>query len=79
MTSNADHFLNILPSEWSHPSAEVIDTAKAIHLYLKEWGINSPELLLGLTELVLKRHDGYRDEMAALYDSYHDKSASLTH
>lgn len=78
MTSNADHFLTSLPSEWSHPSSEVIDTAKTIHLYLKEWDINSPELLLGLTELALKRHDGYRDEMAALYDSC-KKSASLTH
>jgi len=57
MASTADHFLTILPSEWIHPSAEVIDTAKTVHLFLKEWDINSPELLLGLTELILKRHD----------------------
>jgi hypothetical protein len=66
MISKADQFLSSLPSEWSHPSAEVIDTAKTIHLFLKEWDINSPELLLGLTELVLKRHDNYRDELASL-------------
>jgi hypothetical protein len=66
MVSSADQHLTMLPPEWSLPSAEVIDTAKTIHLFLKEWDINSPELLLGLTELVLKRHDDCCDQLDSL-------------
>lgn len=52
-----DRRINNTPSEWSGPLTEVVDTADAIRLALKDWGIDSPELILGLTKLVLDRHD----------------------
>jgi hypothetical protein len=57
MPTRLDSRLSNTPIEWSKPLAEVIDTASTVRLALDTWGINSPELLLGLTELVLKRHD----------------------
>jgi hypothetical protein len=45
------------PYEWRGPLTEVIDTADAVRLAMEDWGIESPELLLGLTQLVLQRFD----------------------
>ncbi len=45
------------PTEWRVPLTEVVDTADAIRIALDEWEIHDPQLLLGLTRLVLERHD----------------------
>lgn len=45
------------PTEWGAPLTEVVDTADAIRIALDEWEIHDPQLLLGLTRLVLERHD----------------------
>ena len=45
------------PHEWRGPLADVVDTADAVRLALNDWEINDPALLLGLTRLVLERHD----------------------
>ncbi len=56
--SNAfDRRINNTPANWRGPLTEVVDTADAIRLALKDWDINSPELLLGLTKLALDRYD----------------------
>jgi hypothetical protein len=57
MSSSLDLRLSITPTEWSKPLAEVLDTASTVKLALDSLDINSPELLLALTELVLERHD----------------------
>ncbi len=45
------------PPEWRDPLIDVVDTADAIRIALDEWEIHDPQLLLGLTRLVLERHD----------------------
>ena len=57
MTSKFDLRLQNVPAEWNLPLAEVADTADAIRLLLEDWQMENPELLLGLTKLVLQRHD----------------------
>jgi hypothetical protein len=52
-----DRRVNNTPDEWSSPLVEVVDTADTIRLALEDWKIDSPELILGLTKLVLDRHD----------------------
>lgn len=60
MMSNFDRHIINVPAEWNTALVEVVDTAHAIRLILKDWNIDSPELLLGLTELALKRHDNLK-------------------
>jgi hypothetical protein len=57
MTSRFDHHIDNAPCEWRGPLTDVVDTADAVRLAMKDWGIESPELLLGLTQLVLHRFD----------------------
>jgi hypothetical protein len=57
MTSSFDRRIKNTPPEWRGPLVEVVDTAEAIHLAMKGWGIESPELLLGLTRLAVERFD----------------------
>jgi hypothetical protein len=57
MTNHFDRRIDNTPCEWQGPLAEVIDTADAVRLAMEDWGIESPELLLGLTQLVLIRFD----------------------
>ena len=45
------------PHEWRQPLVDVVDTADAIRLALQDWEIDSPELLVGLTNLALDRYD----------------------
>ena len=52
-----DRRVNNIPDGWSSPLVEVVDTADTIRLALEDWEIDSPELILGLTKLVLDRHD----------------------
>jgi hypothetical protein len=52
-----DRRVDNCPTEWSVPLTEVVDTADAIRIALDEWEIHDPQLLLGLTRLVLERHD----------------------
>ena len=52
-----DRRIDSLPYQWRGPLVEVVDTADAIRLALKDWEIDSPELLLGLTKLTLDRYD----------------------
>ena len=56
-TSQFDRRMDHTPEEWRGPLADVVDTADAVRLALKDWEINDPALLLGLTRLVLERHD----------------------
>jgi len=59
MTYNSafDRRIDNTPHEWRAPLTEVVDTADAVRLALKDWEIDSPELILGLTKLVLDRCD----------------------
>ena len=57
MTSRFDQHIEHTPYEWRSPLVNVIDTADAVRLAMQDWGIESPELLLGLTQLVLHRFD----------------------
>ena len=57
MTNRFDCRIDNTPGEWQRPLTDVIDTADAVRLAIKDWGIESPELLLGLTQLVLNRFD----------------------
>jgi hypothetical protein len=50
-------------AEWATPMIEVIDTADTVRLALADWEIDSPELLLGLTRLVMERHDAKARQM----------------
>jgi hypothetical protein len=57
MTIRFDCRIENTPDQWRGPLTEVIDTADAVRLAMEDWGIESPELLLGLTQLVLHRFD----------------------
>jgi hypothetical protein len=52
-----DRRIDNTPLEWRAPLTEVVDTADAIRLALRDWEIDSPELLFGLTKLALERYD----------------------
>lgn len=64
MTDRFSRRMDSTPGEWQGPLADVVDTADAVRLAMEDWGIDSPELLLGLTQLVLHRFDAAkaRDE-----------------
>lgn len=60
MTVNGSAFdrrIDNTPRDWRGPLVEVVDTADAIRIALKDWGIDDPALLLGLTRLALERYD----------------------
>jgi hypothetical protein len=57
MSSSFDSAIQNYPIKWSKPIVEVVDTADVLRCALKDWGIDSPELLLGLTTLALQRYD----------------------
>lgn len=65
MTTFATRFdrrIDNTPADWRGPTVDVIDTATAVRMALEDWGVENPaatcpELLLGLTQLVLARHD----------------------
>jgi len=57
MTDHFDRRIDNTPYEWRGPLTDVIDTADAVRLAMKDWGVESPELLLGLTQLVFHRFD----------------------
>ena len=63
--SDFDRRIDNTPSDWRGPLTEVVDTADAIRLALHDWDINSPELILGLTKLVLDRHDAQQANTTA--------------
>jgi hypothetical protein len=53
------HDLEYVPEEWKAPLIDVLDTAGCVYTYIKT-SVDmplSPELVLGLTRLVLERHD----------------------
>lgn len=52
-----DKRISNTPHEWRQPLVEVIDTAETVRLALLDWDIDSPELIVGLTKLVLDRYD----------------------
>ena len=52
-----DRRIDNTPADWRGPLTEVVDTADAIRLALKDWDISDPALLLGLTKLALVRYD----------------------
>ena len=47
---SADH-------QWIKPIVDVVDTAHIVRMALKDWEIDDTELLLGLTKLVIQRHE----------------------
>lgn len=65
MTTFATRFnrrIDRTPANWRGPTVDVIDTATAVRMALQDWGVENPattcpELLLGLTQLVLARYD----------------------
>jgi len=57
-----DRRIDNTPDDWRGPLTEVVDTADAIRLALRDWEVDSPELLLGLTKLALERYDASRKE-----------------
>jgi len=57
MTDRFDRRIDNTACEWQRPLAEVVDTADAVRLAMEDWGIESPSLLFGLTQLVLNRFD----------------------
>lgn len=42
---------------WYDDLSEIADTAETMQLWMEDHDIDSPELLLGLTRLVVERHD----------------------
>ena len=52
-----DQHITFVPDQWRGPLTEVADTTRALQLLLKDLDIENPELLLGLTKLVLERYD----------------------
>ena len=60
-TSHFERRMDHTPEEWRGPLADVVDTADAVRLALKDWEIDDSALLLGLTRLVLERHDKQAD------------------
>ena len=57
MTDRFDLRIDNTPWDWRKPLTDVVDTADSVRLAMEDWGIESPELLLGLTQLVLHRFD----------------------
>jgi hypothetical protein len=57
-----DRRIDQIPFSWRGPIVDVVDTADTIHLKLEELGIDSPELLLGLTRLAMERYDAQKDD-----------------
>ena len=59
-TTPFDRRVHILPHEWKGPSVDVMDTFKTVSRYFSDEETSklySPELALGLTKLILERHD----------------------
>ncbi|MGA0848237.1 MAG: hypothetical protein ACO3PY_06510 [Pontimonas sp.] len=56
MNSKFDRRLTHVPHQWKEPLVDVVDTAEAVICALKDWEMEkSPELIVGLTRLVLER------------------------
>jgi hypothetical protein len=56
--SQLDRRISNLPMEWRGPLVEILDTAETVHLWLAQIGQqDNAEALVGLTRLVLERHD----------------------
>jgi len=72
MISRFDCRIDNTPHEWRGPLADVVDTADAVHLAMEDWGIESPELLLGLTQLVLQRFDAAKARSDHHFSPHHE-------
>lgn len=58
ITTAFDRRLQHLPHGWRGALVDVLDTAETVRLRLAEWGMqDDPAALVGLTRLVLERHD----------------------
>ena len=72
MNNFFDRRIQNLTNDWSKPLVDVVDTADAIRLALKDWEIDSPDLILGLTKLALERYDAQEptanQKLAAIID-----------
>ena len=68
MTDRFDRRLDNVPCEWQGPLTDVVDTADSVRLAMEDWGIESPELLLGLTQLVLHRFDATKARSEASFN-----------
>jgi hypothetical protein len=64
ITDAFDRRLEHVPADWVPPLVEVVDTAEAVRIALKRWGMeNDAAAVVGLTRLVLERH-AYRHRIA---------------
>ena len=52
-----DLHMQHVPDRFKDPTVEVIDTADSVRIWLTEFNLLTPELLLELTKLVLERAD----------------------
>ena len=61
-----DRRVEVLPNEWKGPSVEVMDTFETVSRYFSDEetsSLYSPELALGLTKLILERHDAEQKKL----------------
>jgi hypothetical protein len=57
MITPFDSRIDNTPWEWRGPLVDTMDTAEAVRLRLKEWGMeNDAHALVGFTALVLQEH-----------------------
>ena len=68
MTDRFDRRIDNTPWDWRRPLTDVVDTADSVRLAMEDWGIESPELLLGLTQLVLHRFDATKARSEANFN-----------
>lgn len=57
MNSRFEIALGSADHQWIKPLADVLDTAHIVRMALKDWELDDTELLLGLTKLVIQRHE----------------------
>lgn len=52
-----DFHMQQVPDRFKDPTVEVMDTADSVRIWLTEFNLLTPELLLELTKLILDRVD----------------------
>ena len=65
-TTNFDDRLRQVPDDLLDHLVIVFDTADTIRVGLQDLGVNSPELVLGLTRLVFERKDREDQELSKI-------------
>jgi len=61
-TTAYDRRISQLPAHWKGPSVDVLDSAETVLIACHTWGIPAdPALVVGLTDLILKRRQRYEE------------------